>query len=243
VYPYNNMKYLTPLFLFVAVTVPQYIFAAEDEFPDGVVTCKEGGNCSFCDLAQTIQNVTLWITFVAMLIAVLIIMYAGYKITASRGDVSMVTDGRKLIGNVAIGVFIVVLAVTIIDVLLKATTGGGFGVWNEPECPEPFTIAPAVDVNVGLKKNPGIIIAPDPDLGQGSSDAARDWSQNGGAQSSGPNAAAGEGSSDAANTYMQNGGSQSSGPDASAGEGSSDAARDYIQNGGGVYVAPEDVPQ
>jgi len=150
------MKYLSFLFAFVSVTLPQWMFAVEDT--GDLVACKDGGACTFCNLVQTVHNATLWVTALAMIIAVIILIYAGYKITASRGDVGMVTDGRKLVGNVAIGVFIVVLAVTLIDILLKTTTGGGFGVWNEPDCPEPFKETAASSVNVGLKQETGITI-------------------------------------------------------------------------------------
>jgi len=162
------MKYLSFLFAFVSVTLPQWMFAVEDT--GDLVACKDGGACTFCNLVQTVHNATLWVTALAMIIAVIILIYAGYKITASRGDVGMVTDGRKLVGNVAIGVFIVVLAVTLIDILLKTTTGGGFGVWNEPDCPEPFKETAAVDVDAKLKQEKGITIVEDKDNDYGFGD-------------------------------------------------------------------------
>jgi hypothetical protein len=121
------MKYLTPLLLFVAVTFPQIIFAQE-----GVVTCKEGGECNFCDFTDMVQRINIWLLIIVGLIAVILFIYAGYRITASRGDVSVVTDARKMIGNVAIGIFIMILATTIVDVIMQTATGKDFGVWNRP---------------------------------------------------------------------------------------------------------------
>ncbi len=100
------------------------------QVPSDIVTCKEGGNCTFCDLVKTIQRIVQWVTGIAILISVILLIYAGYEITFSGGDVNVMTKGRTLLGNVAIGIFIVVLAASLIDVLLKTTTGGGFGFWS-----------------------------------------------------------------------------------------------------------------
>lgn len=124
------MKYLLPLFLCLVVIVPMQVFALEA--PADLVACQDGGKCTFCQLIQTIRNVVNWITAIALSIAVILMIYAGYRITSARGDVSVVTEGRKMIGNVAIGIFIIILALSIVDILMKTVTGGTFGAWNPP---------------------------------------------------------------------------------------------------------------
>ena len=116
---------------------PLQMFAADvldgqvQNIPGELVSCKDGGACTFCDLLDTVYNIVRWVTGIALLIAVILLMYAGYRIVSSRGDVNMVTQGRTLIGNVAVGIFITVLAFSIVDILLKTMTGGEFGAWND----------------------------------------------------------------------------------------------------------------
>ena len=84
------MKYFTSLFLFCAVTLPQFVLA-QDPAPDGLVTCKDGGNCNFCDFTEMVRIINIWLLVIVGLIAVILFMYAGYRITSSRGDVGIVT--------------------------------------------------------------------------------------------------------------------------------------------------------
>ena len=165
VYSYTTMKYLTPLFLFAAVTVPNFVFAVDDPAPGGLVTCTEGGGsgaCDWCDFVDMVQLINIWLVAIVGLIAVILIMYAGYRIASSRGEVGVVTEGRKMIGNVAIGIFILILATTIMDVILQTATGKDFGVWNKPfECGESFGGTEAAPVGVELGDHDGVRVDPD----------------------------------------------------------------------------------
>jgi len=160
------MKYFTSLFLFCAVTLPQFVLA-QDPAPDGLVTCKDGGNCNFCDFTEMVRIINIWLLVIVGLIAVILFMYAGYRITSSRGDVGIVTEGRKLIGNVAIGIFIIILATTIIDVIMQTATGKDFGVWNRPpDCGESFKNTGLNTDGIKLETTTGVVIPPDPNAGQ-----------------------------------------------------------------------------
>jgi len=155
------MKYFTSLIIFVSVTFPSYIFAAEDEFKNGLVTCKDGGTCNYCNFVDMVQMINLWLLLIVGFIAVILFAYAGYRITASRGDVGIVTEGRKMIGNVAIGIFIMILATTLIDTIMKVTTGDdNFGVWNKPtNCGIQETPKSANPVEQGLETHTGVTVS------------------------------------------------------------------------------------
>ncbi len=129
------MKYLIFLFVLVAIAFPQFQVLAQSgvsgtEIPNDIVSCKDGGACNFCDLTKTINKTTQWLTGITLFIGIILFIYAGYRIASARGDVGIVTEARKMMGNVAIGVLILILALSIVDILLKTTTGGGYGVWT-----------------------------------------------------------------------------------------------------------------
>jgi len=148
------MKIITSIFLFIVLTFPQLIFAQGGP----LVTCTDGAKCNFCDLVSMVHGITAWVVLIAMSIAVILLMYAGYKLITARGEVGVVTEARKDIGNVAVGIFIIILAGTLVDTLMKTLVGADFGLWNEPDCPGALPVTPASGVQVNSKVNTGVVI-------------------------------------------------------------------------------------
>lgn len=99
----------------------------------GLVAC-EGLNCDFCSITETVQNIIEFIILMMVLIAVLILAYAGFKLVTSAGNTGALEDGKKLATNVVIGIVIVLAAWTIVDTVIKALAGGDLGVWNQVDC-------------------------------------------------------------------------------------------------------------
>jgi len=126
---YNNYMRSILIFsiMFALVFFPSEIAQAQ------LVTCTEGDQCNFCDLAYSLEKVVSWLVGVAILIATIGLMYAGFRMASSRGDVNTFTYAKTLFGNIVVGLFIIAIAWTVIDVIIKSVTGGDFGVWNEPE--------------------------------------------------------------------------------------------------------------
>ncbi len=119
------MKYISLLFILAFVFFPESALALDPLF-----TCHVGSECNFCDLANMIENVADWTTLVATLIAVIGLMYSGFRMSASRGDVQAFTAAKQMFGNIAVGLVIIMTAWIIVDTIVKALAGGDFGVWN-----------------------------------------------------------------------------------------------------------------
>jgi len=87
-----------------------------------------------------------------------------------------------------------------VDVILQTATGKDFGVWSSPtECGESFGVTGADPVGVGLGKHDGVTVSPDPNAGQPGFD------ENGFISAPVVDPNTGEGSSDAARNYIQYG--------------------------------------
>lgn len=154
------MKYLIPsLLLLLFLVVPEQAFALPE-----LVTCQTAEACNFCALAQMIQAVINWVIGVAILIAVILFVYAGFKITSSRGDMNAVSEARQLFTNVVIGIIIMLAAWTLVDTLIKAVVGGDFGVWNEiTDCGAMFGAAPPEKYAITLEEQVGVYAVEGPE--------------------------------------------------------------------------------
>jgi len=141
------MKYILSVIAIILLSVPQKIFALE-----GLATCSDPQDCNFCTFTQLINNVVDWVMVVSISIAVLLIVYAGFKMAASRGNVSVVAQTRSLISNAAVGIIILLAAFTIVDTIMKATVGGSVGLWNQPnDCGEMIKSVDPTAFSVELK--------------------------------------------------------------------------------------------
>lgn len=118
-------KFLAAAFM-VITSIPSQAQAA-------LLTCTEGDQCDFCELIHTLDNIILWVVSVAILIAVIGLMYSGFRMSSSRGNVSTFTDAKDMLVNIIIGLFIIMAAWMIVDTILKTVVGGDFGVWNDPQ--------------------------------------------------------------------------------------------------------------
>tara|TARA_B100000745_G_scaffold71276_2_gene42732 strand:- start:372 stop:1301 length:930 start_codon:yes stop_codon:yes gene_type:complete len=121
------MRFLITASFFLLLLFPAEVTNAQ------LLTCTEGDECNFCELTQTLDNVVNWTVLVATLIAVIGLMYAGFRMSTSRGDVSTFTAAKEMLGNIVIGIFLIVAAWMIVDTILKTLAGGDLGVWNEIE--------------------------------------------------------------------------------------------------------------
>ena len=99
-------------------------------FAQGFVQCS-GPDCDFCSLVDTINAVLAFIIQIAIIGCIIIIAWAGLKMVVSRGNPGAWKEAKEFMMNVLIGIVIIFMAFTIIDLLLKVTVGGDFGVWNE----------------------------------------------------------------------------------------------------------------
>lgn len=104
--------------------------AADVDEQGGFVTCARGGDCDFCDVASTFARIINWLVLVLSLIAVLMFVYAGYRLTASRGNPQELGKAKDILINVCIGFVLIMSAWMIIGIILKAFIGGNLSVWE-----------------------------------------------------------------------------------------------------------------
>lgn len=120
------MKYV---FVFALLTFPSLVFGAVDT---GLVGCS-GPDCNACSFVQMISNIIQWLVGILVIIAVLLIVRAGFELVVSQGNPAALTNAKKMMTNVAIGFVIMMAAWTIVDTVIKALVdpSAGFGVWNQ----------------------------------------------------------------------------------------------------------------
>lgn len=104
----------------------------------GLVPCVNG--CTICDFFKLISNVINFLTeYVAMPVAVIILIYGGFKILTSAGSEQKVTEGKTAIYRAIWGLVIVFAAWLIVDTIIKWFVDPEFlkilGPWNAiPNC-------------------------------------------------------------------------------------------------------------
>lgn len=109
------------------------VFSFPIETNAQLLTCNAGDSCDFCELTHTLDNIIDWTVGVAVLIAVIGLMYSGFRMSSSRGDVSAFSAAKEMFGNIVVGLFIIMSAWMIVDTIIKTLAGGNMGVWNEVE--------------------------------------------------------------------------------------------------------------
>lgn len=91
--------------------------------------------CNFCTFMDLVGNLIRFFFVLLTIVAILMIMYAGFLLVTSAGDVGAMTRAKSMFTNVVIGFIIVLSAWLIVDTVMKAliTDQSKFGVWNEFE--------------------------------------------------------------------------------------------------------------
>lgn len=107
----------------------------------GLIPCSGvvGDECQFCSVVQLTHNVIEWLTNVLGIIAVLIIIYAGVRLTISAGAVEAKMTARKLLASAVIGYILFLSAAILVDTFIKFMIDQqNYGLWDNVECvPQP----------------------------------------------------------------------------------------------------------
>lgn len=117
------------------ILMPQLTFGQEE---GGLVSC-DGIDCNFCDVIETTDNVIDFLFEALSVVAVILLVVAGFRLVTSAGDVSAMTQARSMFTSVIIGLVIVLSAWLIVDTVMKALLvkdgefASQFGQWNSLE--------------------------------------------------------------------------------------------------------------
>lgn len=132
----NHMKWIWALLLLPAliggIFLPETA-AAQSDF----VSCS-GPDCTACDLLNMISDIVFWLAAVFVLIAIGIVMYAGFKLVTSGGNMTAKDAAKDLLINALIGLVIVLAGWFIVDTIMKILLNDGtpinYGMWHEIPC-------------------------------------------------------------------------------------------------------------
>lgn len=116
----------------------------------GFVTCS-GPDCNFCSLVEMANKIIEFLITMTIIIATLMLAYAGFKMVFSQGDPGSLAKAKEYMLNVFIGVLLMLAAWTIVDTLIKVLLkdDAQFGVWNKMQsCGNQFPAGKAKDVFV-----------------------------------------------------------------------------------------------
>ena len=127
VYTYMWKSFLPTLILLS----PSVVAAA------GLVPCGGIGEepCQMCHVGALVATVGGWLATVMGIIVVILIMLAGLRMVVAAGDLSAVTNARKLISNAIVGYILFLAAWMLVDTGLRfLLRQENYGVWNDIIC-------------------------------------------------------------------------------------------------------------
>lgn len=119
--------WFTTLVLLVFASLPEMALAQTQ----GLVACT-GLDCDFCALVETANRLINLFFEILIIVAVIMVVYAGLKLVTSGGNASAMQDAKSMLSNVIIGFVIILAAWLIVDTIFKMLVGNDdFGTWNE----------------------------------------------------------------------------------------------------------------
>ena len=107
---------------------PALAFAAG--LPERIVTCN-GVDCDVCDIAIVAQNVLNTAIFILVALSAVLFAWAGWKMLIAQGDTESYSAGKRIFGNVVLGLVIILMGWIVIDTLMRTMLGSDFGPWNK----------------------------------------------------------------------------------------------------------------
>ena len=111
------------LALAVSLSVPFTAFAAG--LPEKIVTCSGALDsatqkaCTLCDLANTAQNILNTAIYILVVLSAILFAWAGFKMLFSGGDTSEYAAGKRIFGNVIVGLVIILAGWMVIDITMR----------------------------------------------------------------------------------------------------------------------------
>lgn len=103
-------------------------FVASAALPKQIVPedCNQKGGCqSICDIVTLAQNVLNFGIFMAVVLSAFLFAYAGWNMITAGGNSEVYAKGKRVFGNVLIGLIIILAGWIVIDTLMKTFTGNG----------------------------------------------------------------------------------------------------------------------
>lgn len=114
-------------FILALMFLPALVMAQDS----GLIPCGYGDNpCDTGDVATFVNGLIDFLIRMLGIIAVIVMVYAGFMLVTSGGDEGKWTKAKELFTNVVIGIVIILAAWLVVDTIMSALTGDGLDVWG-----------------------------------------------------------------------------------------------------------------
>lgn len=122
------MKYITLSLVTLLFITPTLALAQAG----GLVPC--GGSaedpCTTKDVIALVAQLVDFLITMLGVIAVIALVYAGFKMVVSRGNESEWKQAKAIFTNVVIGIIIILASWLIVDTVMRGLTGDGLQYWS-----------------------------------------------------------------------------------------------------------------
>jgi len=92
------------------------------------------GPCSFCDAVIVGNNIITYLTELAILVTVSMIVYGAITMMISGGNQSKFEDGKSKMTSAIIGLVVVLSAWVIVNTIMHLLAGNSAAFWNQIKC-------------------------------------------------------------------------------------------------------------
>lgn len=113
---------MSPLAFLIDLLRPILPASAQTTTEEGLVplACNQGPlTCGTCELIQTVNNVVGFIIDASILLAVIALVYGGFRLVVSGGDLSAKESAKRILGNIFLGLVFILGAFILIDTIMK----------------------------------------------------------------------------------------------------------------------------
>lgn len=125
----------TALVLVVVLLMLPFAAMAQSGLPAQIVPggCDGPGGCqNICDIATLAQNLLNYGIFLAVVLSAFLFAYAGWNMLVSGGNSEAYAKGKRVFGNVIIGLLIILAGWIVIDTLMRTFMGSSPSLpWND----------------------------------------------------------------------------------------------------------------
>ena len=118
-------------------------------FEGEIVACDELADCNLCTLIETAQRVVLFLVGFSVVVAILMFVFAGFLLVTAGANDGQLSRGKGIFWSVFIGLFIVLAAWLIINLILSTFLAPEYGTWYNFDC-EAGTSAAGAALNLGV---------------------------------------------------------------------------------------------
>ncbi len=123
---FRQTRFASAIVVFVLLMLP--VLVSAQGIPKQIVpeTCNQPGGCqSICDIVTLAQNVLNFGIFLAVVLSAFLFAYAGWNMLTAGGNSEIYQKGKRVFGNVLIGLIIILAGWIVVDTLMKTFTGNG----------------------------------------------------------------------------------------------------------------------